>query len=341
MKILVTGGAGYIGSHACIELLAADHNIVILDNFSNSSPEVIRRVESIANRVTPFVEGDIRDRHLLEELFRSHGFDAVVHFAGHKAVGESCAMPLKYYENNINGSITLFQVMEEYAVKRIVFSSSATVYGVPHELPIKEDFPLYATSPYGHSKLVVEDILRELHKFNADWNIALLRYFNPVGAHPSGIIGEDPNGIPNNLMPYISKVAIGKLACLKVFGDDYPTRDGTGIRDYIHVVDLARGHVQALEKLSGNQGGCHVWNLGVGKGFSVLEMVNAFEVASGRKIPYEIVGRRPGDIAVCYADSRKAELELGWKAEYSLDEIMTDIWRWQYNNPEGYVSFSQ
>ncbi|MDP0563633.1 MAG: UDP-glucose 4-epimerase GalE [Candidatus Endonucleobacter sp. (ex Gigantidas childressi)] len=337
MKILVTGGTGYIGSHTCIELLAAGHNIVLLDNLSNSSPEVINRVENITHMVTPFVEGDIRDRHLLDKLFRTHSFDAVVHFAGQKSVEESCAMPLKYYENNINGSITLFQVMAEHSVKRIVFSSSATVYGAPHELPIKEDFPLHATSPYGHSKLVIENILRELYKFDNDWDIALLRYFNPVGAHPSGIIGEDPNDIPNNLMPYISKVAIGKLAYLKVFGDDYPTRDGTGIRDYIHVIDLARGHVKALEKLNSRQGGCHVWNFGVGKGFSVLEMIKAFEAASGRKIPYEIAGRRSGDVAACYADSGKAERELGWKAEYNLDVIMTDVWRWQSKNPEGYA----
>ncbi|WP_263079833.1 UDP-glucose 4-epimerase GalE [Endozoicomonas sp. Mp262] len=336
MKILVTGGAGYIGSHTCVELLEAGHHIVVLDNLCNSSPEALRRVEQITGGVIPFIEGDIRDKHLLRQMFTAHKFDAVMHFAGLKAVGESCEMPLKYYENNISGTITLCQVMAEFDVKKMIFSSSATVYGDPHALPIKEDFPLSATNPYGHSKLVIEEMLRALYKSDNTWNIALLRYFNPVGAHPSGMIGEDPNDIPNNLMPYISQVAIGKLARLSVFGDDYPTKDGTGVRDYIHVVDLARGHVRALEKLADDNRDCHVWNLGVGKGFSVLEMVKAFEMASGREVPYVIADRRPGDIAACYAHPEKAERELGWKAEHTLDDIMVDSWRWQSENPAGY-----
>ncbi len=338
MKILVTGGAGYIGSHTCVELLEAGHDIVVLDNLCNSSPIAVKRVEAITGKGVPFVEGDIRDSQLLNELFKAHRFDAVMHFAGLKAVGESCTIPLKYYENNISGTITLCQAMAEHGVKRMIFSSSATVYGDPHALPIKEDFPLSATNPYGHSKLVIEEILRELYKSDNSWNIALLRYFNPVGAHPSGMIGEDPNDIPNNLMPYISQVAIGKLARLQVFGDDYPTKDGTGVRDYIHVVDLARGHVKALEKLGEDQRDCHVWNLGVGKGFSVLEMVKGFEEASGREVPYVIADRRPGDIAACYAHPEKAERELGWKAEHTLDDIMADSWRWQSENPDGYRS---
>ena len=336
MKILVTGGAGYIGSHTCVELLDAGHEIVILDNLCNSSPTAIQRVESITGKTIAFVEGDIRDQYLLKKLFSAHQFDAVMHFAGLKAVGESCEMPLKYYENNISGTITLCQVMAEFNVKRMIFSSSATVYGDPHALPIKEDFPLSTTNPYGHSKLVIEEVLRALYKSDNAWNIALLRYFNPVGAHPSGMIGEDPNDIPNNLMPYISQVAIGKLARLQVFGDDYPTKDGTGVRDYIHVVDLARGHVKALEKLADDNRDCHVWNLGVGKGFSVLEMIKAFEEASGREVPYVIADRRSGDIAACYAHPEKAERELGWKAEHTLDDIMADSWRWQSDNPDGY-----
>ena len=338
MNILVTGGAGYIGTHTCIELLAEGHAIVVLDNLCNSSPEAIHRVEQISQKSIPFIEGDIRDEALLNDLFSQHRFDAVVHFAGLKAVGESCAMPLKYYENNISGTITLCQVMANHNVKRLIFSSSATVYGDPHALPIKEDFPLSATNPYGHSKLVVEEVLRELQKADNEWNIALLRYFNPVGAHPSGLIGEDPNDIPNNLMPYISQVAIGKLERLQIFGDDYPTKDGTGVRDYIHVVDLAQGHVKALEKLQQDQKDCHVWNLGVGQGFSVLEMVKAFEAASGREVPYTITDRRPGDIAACYAHPEKAEKELNWQAKHTLDDIMADSWRWQSQNPKGYIS---
>lgn len=336
MKILVTGGAGYIGSHTCVELLEAGHDIVVLDNLCNSSPEALRRVEAITGQTIPFIEGDIRDRSGLQALFREHQPNAVMHFAGLKAVGESCQKPLKYYENNISGTLTLCQVMDEYGVRRLIFSSSATVYGDPHELPIREDFPLSATNPYGYSKLVIEESLRSLYAADNRWNIALLRYFNPVGAHASGLIGEDPNDIPNNLMPYISQVAIGKLARLQVFGDDYPTKDGTGVRDYIHVVDLARGHVKALEKLTDTNRACHVWNLGVGQGFSVLEMVRAFEAASGRDVPHVIAPRRPGDIAACYADPEKARRELGWQAEYGLEAIMADAWRWQSENPDGY-----
>ncbi|MBO9497084.1 UDP-glucose 4-epimerase GalE [Thalassotalea sp. G20_0] len=338
MKILVTGGAGYIGSHTCVELLNAGHDPIVLDNLSNSSPTAIRRVEQITGKALPFVEGDIRDEQTLNRLMSAHQFDAVIHFAGLKAVGESCTMPLKYYDNNISGTITLCQAMAAHHIKRLIFSSSATVYGDPHTLPIEESFPLSATNPYGHSKLVIEEILRELYKSDPQWNIALLRYFNPVGAHPSGLIGEDPNDIPNNLLPYISQVAIGKLQQLNVFGNDYSTADGTGVRDYIHVVDLARGHVKALERLTDDNRDCHVWNLGVGKGYSVLEMIHTFEKASGRQVPYVIADRRPGDIAACYAHPEKAERELGWKAEYSLDDIMAHAWKWQSENPQGYGS---
>lgn len=342
MKILVTGGAGYIGSHTCVELLNAGHEPIVLDNLCNSSPIAIQRVEQITGKALPFVEGDIRDKQTLNRLMAAHQFDAVIHFAGLKAVGESCTMPLKYYDNNISGTITLCQAMAAHNIKRLIFSSSATVYGDPHTLPIEESFPLSATNPYGHSKLVIEEILRELYKSDPQWNIALLRYFNPVGAHPSGLIGEDPNDIPNNLLPYISQVAIGKLKQLQVFGDDYPTPDGTGVRDYIHVVDLARGHVKALEKLAEDDRDCHVWNLGVGKGYSVLEMIRAFERASGRQVPYVVTDRRPGDIAACYAHPEKAERELGgWKAEYTLDDIMAHAWKWQSENPQGYGSIDQ
>ena len=295
-NILVTGGAGYIGSHTCVELLAAGHNLVVIDNFSNSKPAVLGRVEQISGRQVPFMEVDIRDRGALRDVFRQHAIDAVIHFAGLKAVGESVSQPLRYYDNNISGSIALFEVMAESGVKTLVFSSSATVYGDPHSVPIREDFPLSATNPYGRSKLMLEDILRDLSRSDESWKIALLRYFNPVGAHESGIIGEDPNGIPNNLMPYITQVAVGKLPQLSVFGDDYPTPDGTGVRDYIHVVDLARGHLAALEALSGTSGVMAV-NLGTGQGYSVLDVVRAFEKASDRPVPYRIVPRRPGDVA--------------------------------------------
>ncbi len=333
--ILVTGGAGYIGSHTCVELLEKGYDVLVLDNLCNSSAESLRRVEQITGKAARFVEGDIRDRPLLDKLFQNNTISSVIHFAGLKAVGESCEMPLAYYDNNVSGTITLCQAMADNDVRNLVFSSSATVYGDPASLPITEDFPLSATNPYGRSKLIIEEILTDLHKADSSWNIALLRYFNPVGAHPSGLIGEDPNGIPNNLMPFVAQVAIGKREKLHVFGNDYPTPDGTGVRDYIHVQDLARGHVCAIHRLQENCG-VQVWNLGVGQGHSVLEMVSAFEQASDRPVPYDIVARRPGDIAACYADPTKARKELGWTAEKSLDDMVNDAWRWQSQNPDGY-----
>ena len=335
--ILVTGGAGYIGSHTCVELLEKGYDVLVLDNLCNSSDESLRRVEQITGKTARFVKGDIRDRPLLDQLLQTNTISCVIHFAGLKAVGESCEMPLAYYDNNVSGTITLCQAMADNGVRNLVFSSSATVYGDPASLPITEDFPLSATNPYGRSKLIIEEILTDLHKADSSWNIALLRYFNPVGAHPSGLIGEDPNGIPNNLMPFVAQVAIGKREKLRVFGNDYPTPDGTGVRDYIHVQDLARGHVCAINRLQENCG-VQVWNLGVGQGHSVLEMVNAFEQASDRPVPYDIVARRPGDIAACYADPTKARQELGWAAEKSLDDMVNDAWRWQSQNPDGYHS---
>ncbi|OQX36732.1 MAG: UDP-glucose 4-epimerase GalE [Oceanospirillales bacterium LUC14_002_19_P2] len=335
--ILVTGGAGYIGSHTCVELLEKGYDVLVLDNLCNSSAESLRRVEQITGKTPRFVEGDIRDRPLLDTLFQDNTISSVIHFAGLKAVGESCEMPLAYYDNNVSGTITLCQEMADNGVRNLVFSSSATVYGDPASLPITEDFPLSATNPYGRSKLIIEEFLTDLYKADGSWNIALLRYFNPVGAHPSGLIGEDPNGIPNNLMPFVAQVAIGKREKLHVFGNDYPTPDGTGVRDYIHVQDLARGHVCAIHRLQENCG-VQVWNLGVGQGHSVLEMVNAFEQASDRPVPYDIVARRPGDIAACYADPSKARLELGWSPEKSLDDMVNDAWRWQSQNPDGYHS---
>ncbi len=334
-KILVTGGAGYIGSHTCLELLNDNYETVVLDNLSNSSEESLRRVQDITGKTLEFVNGDIRDRALLDSLFQKHDFESVIHFAGLKAVGESCEIPLDYYDNNVYGTIVLCQAMQAANVKSIVFSSSATVYGDPATLPITEDFPLSATNPYGRSKLIVEEVLEDLYKSDNDWSIALLRYFNPAGAHSSGRIGEDPNDIPNNLMPYVTQVAIGKLEKLRVFGNDYPTVDGTGVRDYIHVVDLSIGHVRAIEKLRTTKG-VNTWNLGVGKGYSVLEMVAAFEQASGKNVPYEVTPRRSGDIAACYANPDKALQELGWKAERGLEEMVTDAWRWQADNPNGY-----
>ncbi len=327
-NILITGGAGYIGSHTCVELLAAGYDLVVIDNFSNSKPDVLRRVEQISGRTLTFEEVDIRDRNALRDVFRHHAIDAVIHFAGLKAVGESVAQPLRYYDNNISGSIALFEVMAESGVKTLVFSSSATVYGDPHSVPIREDFPLSATNPYGRSKLMLEEILRDLSRSDETWHIALLRYFNPVGAHDSGIIGEDPNGIPNNLMPYITQVAVGKLPELSVFGNDYPTPDGTGVRDYIHVVDLARGHLAALRAIDAKSGVTTV-NLGTGQGYSVLDVIRAFEKASGRPVPYRIVDRRPGDVAQCYADPALAGQLLGWRAEKDLDAMCRDSWRWQ------------
>jgi UDP-glucose 4-epimerase len=327
-NILITGGAGYIGSHTCVELLAAGYNLVVIDNFSNSKPDVLRRVEQISGRTLTFEEVDIRDRGALRDVFRHHAIDAVIHFAGLKAVGESVSQPLRYYDNNISGSVALFEVMAESGVKTLVFSSSATVYGDPHSVPIREDFPLSATNPYGRSKLMLEEILRDLSRSDETWHIALLRYFNPVGAHDSGIIGEDPNGIPNNLMPYITQVAVGKLPELSVFGNDYPTPDGTGVRDYIHVVDLARGHLAALRAIDAKSGVTTV-NLGTGQGYSVLDVIRAFEKASGRPVPYRIVDRRPGDVAQCYADPALAGQLLGWRAEKDLDAMCRDSWRWQ------------
>lgn len=335
--ILVTGGAGYIGSHTTLELLNDDYEVIVVDNLSNSKKEALDRVEDITGKELTFYEVDLLDKESLDQVFSSHDVDAVIHFAGYKAVGESVEVPLKYYHNNITGTIYLCEVMEAHGVHNIVFSSSATVYGDPHEVPITEDFPLTATNPYGRTKLFIEEILGDVNTANEDWNIALLRYFNPVGAHESGRIGEDPNDIPNNLMPYISQVAVGKLEKLSVFGNDYPTRDGTGVRDYIHVVDLSIGHLKALEKLDTDPG-LVTYNLGTGQGYSVLEMVKAFEEASGKEVPYQITDRRPGDIAECYADPSKAEEELGWKAKRDIYDMCKDTWRWQSNNPNGYGS---
>lgn len=337
-KILVTGGAGYIGSHTTLALLQAGYEVVALDNLCNSSQESLLRVEKICGKKPVFVQGDIRDRALLDDVLSRHRISAVLHFAGLKAVGESTCKPLCYYENNVTGSVTLCQAMATAGVFRLVFSSSATVYGEPTQMPIREDFQTgVPTNPYGRTKLMVEELLKDLAHSDSRWGIALLRYFNPVGAHASGLIGEDPNGIPNNLLPYVSQVAIGKLPQLAVFGADYPTPDGTGIRDYIHVVDLAVGHLKALQALA-NKNGVNTWNLGTGTGYSVLEMIRAFEKASEKPVPFKIVGRRPGDIAECWADPSKAELELGWKTERGLQEMMTDTWRWQLLNPQGYAT---
>ena len=335
MRILVTGGAGFIGSHTTVELLRAGHDVVVVDNYSNSKPEAVRRTEELAGRSFDFYEVDLLDRGGLADVFQRHPVDAVIHFAAFKAVGESVALPLKYYHNNITGTLSLCDVMIAHGVKTMVFSSSATVYGDPATVPVLEDFPLAAMNPYGETKLVMEHVFRDLHRADPSWNIALLRYFNPVGAHPSGRIGEDPNGIPNNLFPYITQVAVGKLPKLKIFGGDYPTPDGTGVRDYIHVVDLAVGHLKALETLAGKTG-CVAYNLGTGRGNSVLEAVHAFERASGKKIPLEIVARRPGDAASCYCDPSKALRELGWKTERDLDAMCADAWKWQSLNPNGF-----
>lgn len=336
MKVLLTGGAGYIGSHTAVECLNAGHEVVVFDNLSNSSSISLDRVHQITQRQLAFQEGDIRDRQALRDCFAQHDIDAVVHFAGLKAVGESVAKPLLYYDNNLVGSIVLFDAMAEAGVKSIVFSSSATVYGDPATVPITEDFPLSATNPYGRSKLFIEEMLRDIAKSDPKWSISLLRYFNPVGAHPSGLIGEDPKGIPNNLMPYIAQVAGGRRPCLSVFGGDYPTPDGTGVRDYIHVVDLAKGHVAALNTIKRGRKGVHTWNLGTGQGMSVLDMVHAFETASGQKINYQIVGRREGDVAQCWADPAKAQRDLNWQAQLGLARMCEDTWRWQQLNPEGY-----
>ncbi|MBY6186831.1 UDP-glucose 4-epimerase GalE [Marinobacter hydrocarbonoclasticus] len=336
MAILVTGGAGYIGSHTVVALLESGADVVVLDNLCNSSAEALRRVERITGKSLTFIQGDIRDQAVLDHTFSSHDIESVIHFAGLKAVGESVAQPLRYYDNNVNGTLVLCQAMARAGVFNLVFSSSATVYGDPQELPILESTPVGGTTnPYGTSKFMVERVLQDLHASESRWNIALLRYFNPVGAHPSGLIGEDPNDIPNNLMPFIAQVAVGKREQLSVFGDDYDTHDGTGVRDYIHVVDLADGHLKALEKLKTSPG-VVVYNLGTGCGYSVLDMVRAFEAASGQTIAYKIAPRRPGDIAACYADPGKAQKELGWQAKLGIAEMTRDSWNWQSNNPDGY-----
>src|SRR5699024_5962827 len=326
---------GYIGSHTCIELLNEGYEVVVVDNLSNSKAEALNRVEEITKKDIKFYKVDLLDKAALDKVFEENDIGAVIHFAGLKAVGESVEIPLKYYQNNITGTLILCEVMEKHDVKKIVFSSSATVYGDPHTVPIKEDFPLSVTNPYGRTKLMVEDILKDIHNADNEWAISLLRYFNPVGAHESGRIGEDPNGIPNNLMPYITQVALGKMDKLNVFGDDYNTHDGTGVRDYIHVVDLAKGHIKALDKLISTKG-VDIYNLGTGTGYSVLDLVNSFQEATGEKVPYEIVDRRPGDIAECYADPRKAYEELGWKADKDIVDMCKDAWNWQSNNPNGY-----
>lgn len=335
MNVLVTGGAGYIGSHTCVELLEAGHEVVVVDNLANSKEESLRRVQALTGRSLTFHKVDLRDRTALDAVFSATPIDAVVHFAGLKAVGESVAKPLAYYHNNVTGTLMLCDVMRAHGVTDLVFSSSATVYGDPDEVPIQEDALLGPTNPYGRTKWMIEKILRDLYVADSAWNVALLRYFNPVGAHPSGRIGEDPSGIPNNLLPYIAQVAVGKLDELRVFGDDYPTHDGTGVRDYIHVVDLALGHLRALDRLRDDPG-VVTYNLGTGHGYSVLDVVKAFERASGREIPYRITDRRPGDVATSYADPSKAERELDWKAERGIDEMCADVWRWQSQNPNGY-----
>lgn len=335
MKILVTGGAGYIGLHASLELVAKGHEVVILDNLINSKRAALARLEQIAEQSVPFYLGDIRDKRVLDSVFGDHQFDAVMHFAGLKAVGQSAQIPLDYYDVNVNGTRELVAAMLRYQVKCLVFSSSATVYGNPHAVPIREDFPLSATNPYGRTKLVVEGMLGDVAAAYPELSVVLLRYFNPGGAHKSGLIGEDPNGIPNNLIPFISQVAVGRRDYLSVFGGDYPTHDGTGVRDYIHVIDLAEGHLVALEQLH-HQPGVHVYNLGTGQGYSVLKILQAFEQASGRKIGYRITGRRPGDIAQCWADPAKARQELGWTATRGIEEMAQDVWRWQSSNPNGF-----
>ncbi len=335
MSILVTGGAGYIGSHTVVELLASGQDVVIVDNFSNASQQVLGRIQEISGKQVACYDADIRNGAALREIFSAHKIDSVIHFAGLKAVGESTRIPLEYYDNNINGTLVLLDEMRRAGVFKLVFSSSATVYGDPASVPIREDFPTSATNPYGRTKLMIEEILRDLSASDERWAIVLLRYFNPVGAHSSGRIGEDPKGIPNNLLPFITQVAIGRLEQLSIFGDDYQTKDGTGVRDYIHVVDLSLGHLRALERIAEDKG-VFTYNLGTGNGYSVLEMVKAFEQASGKSVPYQIAPRRPGDIAECYADPSLANRELNWKAKRGLDEMMRDSWNWQKNNPEGY-----
>ena len=334
--ILVTGGAGFIGSHTCVELLNAGYDVVVVDNLSNSSKESLNRVKQITGKDVKFYEADVADQPKMREIFEENKIFAVINFAGLKAVGESVEKPLEYYKNNISGTINMCEVMREYGVKNIIFSSSATVYGDPEEVPITEECPKgQCTNPYGWTKSMLEQILTDLHVADPEWNVVLLRYFNPIGAHKSGLIGEDPKGIPNNLVPYIAQVAVGKLKCLGVFGNDYPTPDGTGVRDYIHVVDLAVGHVKALQKFN-DKPDVYIYNLGTGKGYSVLDVVKAYEKACGKTIPYEIKPRRAGDIATCYSDATKAKNELGWEAQYGIEEMCADSWKWQSMNPNGY-----
>ncbi|MDE6058514.1 MAG: UDP-glucose 4-epimerase GalE [Clostridia bacterium] len=334
MKVLVTGGAGFIGSHTVVELLNEHYEVVVVDNLANSSEEALRRVEQITGKKVTFYNADVRDRDAMQKIFSEHEFSWVIHFAGLKAVGESVQLPLAYYDNNIVSTLVLLETMRAFSVKNIIFSSSATVYGEPERLPLDENCRLSTTNPYGTTKLMQERILRDLWNSDMTWNIALLRYFNPVGAHESGLIGEDPKGIPNNLMPYVAQVASGKLKTIGVFGNNYPTPDGTGVRDYIHVVDLAKGHVAAMKRLT--KSGVHVYNLGTGKGYSVLDMIHAFSKACGAALPYEIKPRRAGDVPACYASSEKAFKELGWKAEYDLEKMCIDQWNWQKKNPNGY-----
>ena len=331
MMILVTGGAGFIGSHTCVELLDAGYEIAIIDNFCNSRPEVLDKIRTISGKDFKFYEADLLERDKVEQIFEENDIEAVIHFAGLKAVGESVSIPLRYYHNNITSTLILCETMAKYGCKRIVFSSSATVYGDPASVPIREDFPLHTTNPYGSTKLMIEQILQDLYVSDNEWSIALLRYFNPIGAHESGLIGENPNGIPNNLVPYVAQVAVGKLECLSVFGDDYNTHDGTGVRDFIHVVDLSRGHVKAVEKVKSTKG-AHAYNLGTGTGYSVLDIVKAYEKACGRKINYKIAPRRPGDIAMCYADPEKSKKELGWQAEYDIEKMCKDSWNFTVKN---------
>jgi UDP-glucose 4-epimerase len=335
MRILVTGGAGYIASHTNLELLNAGHEVIAIDNLSNSCMESVRRVEKLTGKKIRFYEADILDKENLLDIFTKEKIDAVIHFAGLKAVGESCVIPLKYFKNNMNGTISLLEVMQECNVKNLVFSSSATVYGDPKTVPVTEDFPLSVASPYGRTKLMIEEMLRDLYQSDSSWNIAILRYFNPIGAHESGEIGEDPNGIPNNLVPYVAKVATGVIDIINVCGDDYDTPDGTGVRDYIHVVDLALGHIKAIEKLNTNPG-LVTYNLGTGIGYSVLDIIHNYELACKKKLPYKVIARRPGDIAITYADSSKALRELGWKAERGIEKMCEDSYRWQSTNPKGY-----
>ena len=335
MSVLVTGGAGYIGSHTVVELLKAGQEVVIVDNYSNSKPEVLNRIATITGKAPTFYEVDVLDREALDAVFAKEEIDSVIHFAGYKAVGESVAKPIEYYHNNITSSLILCDVMRSHGVKKIVFSSSATVYGMNNVSPLTEDLPTSATNPYGYTKVMIEQILQDVAFADSEWSIALLRYFNPIGAHESGLIGEDPTGIPNNLMPYITQVAVGKLPRLSVFGDDYDTPDGTGVRDYIHVVDLALGHIKALDKIKETEG-VGIYNLGTGTGYSVLDLVHNFQDANGVEIPYVIVDRRPGDVATCYADATKAKEELGWTAQKTLADMCRDSWNWQKSNPNGY-----